>query len=206
MYAPSPTTAWRCLVAGFMLASVRLASSAIAAEESAAATPAATVKAGSDLHVRYAEARLALAKLDLEKARQQNADAGSPQVPAADMLRLEVRVDALQQVVDAEAARRNGPNVTGQVARARAALLLARDDLARLERLRAASPVAVPEIDLQRQRARVQIAELRMAMWEDPDHIPSALDRMQIQIDQLTDQIVDLLDQIENRRLVTPPP
>jgi hypothetical protein len=29
---------------------------------------------------------------------------------------------------------------------------------------------------------------------------------MQIQLDQLSDQLIDMIDQISNRRLVTPPP
>ena len=161
---------------------------------------------GDGLHLRYATARLDLARLDLEKARRQNADAGSPQVPAADMRRLEVRVEALERVVASEKTQRVNGQLDGQVARARAALELVREDLARLERLHAAMPATVPEIDLRRQRTRVEIAELRLALWQDPNHVPSAIDRMQIQIDQLTDQIVDLIDQIENRRLVTPPP
>lgn len=177
----------------------------VAQDVQGAATPDQAA-VGDGLHLRYATARLDLARLDLEKARRQNADAGSPQVPAADMRRLEVRVEALERVVESEKTQRVNGQLDGQVARARAALELVREDLARLERLHAAVPATVPEIDLRRQRTRVEIAELRLALWQDPNHVPSAIDRMQIQIDQLTDQIVDLIDQIENRRLVTPPP
>jgi hypothetical protein len=57
-----------------------------------------------------------------------------------------------------------------------------------------------------RLRARVEIAELRVELWRDPAHVPSMTDRVQIQIDQLTDIIIDLLDDIENRRTVAAPP
>jgi uncharacterized coiled-coil protein SlyX len=83
---------------------------------------------------------------------------------------------------------------------------VAREDLARLERLRESQPNSVGELDLRRQRVRVDIAELRVALWQDPEHIPSPIDRMQIQLDQLSDQLIDMIDQISNRRLVTPPP
>lgn len=166
----------------------------------------AAAASGASVHLRYAESRLELARLDLEKARRQNTEAGSAQVPAADLRRLEVRVAALEEVVDAERKTPDGGRLDGQVARARAALEVVRDDLARLERLHAAMPNAVPEIDLRRQRVRVEIAELRLALWQDPEHRLSAIEQMQIQIDQLTDQLADLIEEISNRRLVTPPP
>lgn len=172
----------------------------------AAPPTAGTGNADASLHLRYANARLELARLDLEKARRQNQNAGASQVPASDMRRLEARLAALEQVVAAEKARADGDEVDGQLARSRAALDVAREDLARLERLREASPNAVTDVDLRRQRIRVEIAELRVALWEDPSHIPSPIDRMQIQIDQLSDQLIDMIDQISNRRLVTPPP
>lgn len=161
---------------------------------------------GGSLHLRYVTARLELAKLDLEKARRQNQVAGSPQVPASDMRRLEARLAALEQVVAAEKAQRDDGQLEGQLARAKAALDVAREDLARLERLHESQPNSVAELDLRRQRVRVDIAELRVALWQDPEHMPSSIDRMQIQLDQLSDQLLDMIDQISNRRLVTPPP
>jgi chromosome segregation ATPase len=166
----------------------------------------AAAASGASVHLRYAERRLELARLDLEKARRQNAEAGSAQVPAADLRRLEVRVAALEEVVEAERKTPDGGRLDGQIARAQAALEVVRDDLARLERLHAAMPNAVPEIDLRRQRVRVEIAELRLALWQDPEHRLSAIEQMQIQIDQLIDQLADLIEEISNRRLVTPPP
>jgi multidrug resistance efflux pump len=122
------------------------------------------------------------------------------------MRRLEARQAALEQVVAAEKGQQDAGQVEGQIARAKAALEVAREDLARLERLRESQPNSVGELDLRRQRVRVDIAELRVALWQDPEHIPSPIDRMQIQLDQLSDQLIDMIDQISNRRLVTPPP
>ena len=122
------------------------------------------------------------------------------------MRRLEARQAALEQVVAAEKGQQDDGKVEGQIARAKAALEVAREDLARLERLRESQPNSVGELDLRRQRVRVDIAELRVALWQDPEHLPSPIDRMQIQLDQLSDQLIDMIDQIANRRLVTPPP
>jgi hypothetical protein len=170
------------------------------------AEPGIALREADEVHLRYAEARLKLARLDLEKARRQNAAAKAPQVPASDIRRLELRVHALERQVEAIKGDPEGKLVGGQIARAEAIAELARDDLARLERVRAASPGAVAEIDVDRLRARVEIAELRVELWRDPAHVPSMTDRVQIQIDQLTDIIIDLLDDIENRRTVAAPP
>jgi hypothetical protein len=160
----------------------------------------------SDVHLRYADARLKLARLDLEKALRQNKAANAPQVPESDIRRLELRVGALERQVEAIRTDPEGKLDGGQIARAEAVAALAREDLARLERIRAASPIAVAEIDVDRGRAKVEIAELRVELWKDPAHLISVTDRVQIQIDQLTDILIDLLDDIENRRTVSAPP
>jgi hypothetical protein len=55
---------------------------------------------------------------------------------------------------------------------------------------------------VQRHETKAEIARLRLALWEDPANVPSIIDEMQMQIDQLTDHVVDLLDQIENDRII----
>jgi hypothetical protein len=170
------------------------------------AEPGPATPAASEVHLKYAEARLKLARLDLEKAQRQNKAARSPQVPASDIRRLQFRVGALERQVEAIRTDPEGKLDGGQIARAEAIAALAREDLARLERIRAASPIAVEEIDVDRGRAKVEIAELRVELWKDPAHLISVTDRVQIQIDQLTDIVIDLLDDIENRRTVSAPP
>jgi hypothetical protein len=168
--------------------------------------PSAAAPAASDVHLRYADARLKLARLDLEKALRQNKAAGAAQVPESDIRRLQLRVGALERQVEAIRTDPEGKLDGGQIARAEAVAVLAREDLRRLERIRAASPIAVAEIDVDRVRAKVEIAELRVELWKDPAHQLSVTDRVQIQIDQLTDILIDLLDDIENRRTVAAPP
>jgi len=199
--APSFRAVRRLAVACALLAAI-----AGVALRSPRAEPAAATRAADDVHLRYAKARLKLARLDLEKAQRQNKAAKSPQVPESDIRRLQLRVGALERQVDAIKTDPEGKLDGGQIARAEAVAVLAREDLARLERIRAASPIAVAEIDVDRGRARVEIAELRVELWKDPAHLVSVTDRVQVQIDQLTDILIDLLDDIENRRTVSAPP
>jgi len=199
--APSFRAVRRLAVACALLAAI-----AGVALRSPRAEPAAATRAADDVHLRYGKARLKLARLDLEKAQRQNKAAKSPQVPESDIRRLQLRVGALERQVDAIKTDPEGKLDGGQIARAEAVAVLAREDLARLERIRAASPIAVAEIDVDRGRARVEIAELRVELWKDPAHLVSVTDRVQVQIDQLTDILIDLLDDIENRRTVSAPP
>jgi len=37
---------------------------------------------------------------------------------------------------------------------------------------------------------------------DDPANVPSLIDQMQMQIDLLTDQVIDLLDQADNDRIM----
>ena len=65
---------------------------------------------------------------------------------------------------------------------------------------------AMGKILVDRCRARVEIAKLRVALLEDPSNVPSPFDQMQLQLDQLADHVLDLLDQLENPDTIIPQP
>ena len=50
---------------------------------------------------------------------------------------------------------------------------------------------------MKRLRARLELAEIRIALCKNPDYELSILDEMQWNIDQLTDQLIDLRHQVE---------
>lgn len=58
-------------------------------------------------------------------------------------------------------------------------------------------PGAVSELNVKRLRARLELAEIRIALCKNPDYELSLLDEMQWNIDQLTDQLIDLRHQVE---------
>lgn len=169
-----------------------------------AADDGAVADASSALHVRYAEARLTLARLDLERARAADEQFGVRVVSDTDLRRLEARVRVLERQVEVTRKLPHGNGIEAQIARARAAAEVAEEDLQAARDLRATNPEAINAIDLRRHQTRAEIARLRVALLEDPENVPSMIDQMQLQLDQLTDHVVDLLDQIENQRSIIP--
>ncbi len=163
----------------------------------------APVDPSAELHVRYAEARLKLARLDLERAEVVDDRAGGGGVSETDMRRLRARVRMLESLVGATRSNPHGNGLDGHLARARVAVEIATEDLESAERT--ASTGAMDRIMVERYRTRLEIAELRLALLEDPTNVPSPFDQMQLQIDQLTDHVLDLLDQIENQDTIIPP-
>jgi len=191
-FGPLPTVLAACVL-------LALAVPAFGADE-----PAEPTDASSLLHLRYAEARLKLAKLDLARARAVDEQAGARVVSETDLRRLEARIRVLEGQVEVNRTLPHGNGIHAQVARARAAVEVAEADLAQARELRERNPKALNPIDLDRYATRAEIARLRLALLEDPENVPSIIDQMQLQLDQLTDHVLDLLDQIENQRTITP--
>lgn len=158
--------------------------------------PSAEAAAAADLRVRYAMARLRLAELDLERALAANR-ALPAAVGAREIERLRNHILVMQRHV--EIAREQPRTAARQVTVAAAET--GRDTVrADLEAALAANhrvPGAVSELNVRRLRARLELAEIRLALCKNPDHELSILDEMQWNIDQLTDQLIDLRHQVE---------
>lgn len=159
--------------------------------------------AAATLHVRYAEARLALAKLDLDRALLVN-ERVEGQVSETDLRRMRARMHVLEGLVEATRLHPHGNGLESHKARARAAVEVAKEDLESM-----GTPDADDEMGkilVARYETRLRIAELRLALLEDPSNVPSPFDQMQLQLDQLADHVLDLLDQIENQKTIIPQP
>lgn len=193
-----PAARWGLVVPLAVLLPLLAAATAVRGAEPAAGDASAL------LHLRYAEARLKLARLDLERARAADAQAGARVVSETDLRRLEARIRVLEGQVEVNRAVPHGNGIHAQIARARAAAEVAEEDLRQARDLHERQPKAINPIDLDRYAARVEIAKLRVELLEDPENVPSIIDQMQLQLDQLTDHVLDLLDQIENQRTITP--
>ena len=164
--------------------------------------PAGSRSPHDELHAKYAEARLKLAELDLEKATLLEGQGSGRIVSDQDWRRLRSRVAVLQEIAEATRKQPHGTGIEGQRARARAAVTVADADLEQARNLHDLKPTAFTALAVQRHETKAEIARLRVALWEDPANVPSIIDEMQMQIDQLTDHVVDLLDQIENNRII----
>lgn len=150
-----------------------------------------------DLHVRYADARVRLAEADLRtfvefNARHPNA------VSANHMVRLEARVRALKEQAAAIRENPHGGAGAGQKARARMSAAVAEAELDGTRRFAEEHPGMVPASTIERLEMLAEVARLRVALWNDPANLPSPFDEMQMQIDQLTDLVMDLLDRTDD--------
>ena len=163
--------------------------------------PAGARSAHDELHARYAEARLTLAELDLEKATLLEQQGSGRIVSDQEWRRLRGRVAVLREIVETHRERPHGTGIDGQRARARAAVKIADEDLAQARAIREHGETPFTELTVRRFETKAEIARLRLALWDDPANVPSMIDEMQMQIDQLTDHVVDLLDQIDSERI-----
>ena len=166
-----------------------------AVREPVAATPP-DASAAHDLQVRYAQARLRLAELDLERAMAANA-ASKDSVGSREVQRLRTHVEMLKdQVAIAHSHPRTAARQAAAVA-AEAACTDARADLEAALRANQRTPGTVSEINLERLRAKVELAEVRLAMCKSPDYELSLLAELEWNIEQLTDEVIDLRHRVE---------
>ena len=158
--------------------------------------PSAEAVAAADLRVRYAMARLRLAELDLERALAANRTLPGAVGPR-EIHRLRNHIRLMRRHVE---IAREQPRTAARQATT-AAAEASRDNLRTdLEAALAANhrvPGAVSELNVKRLRARLELAEIRIALCKNPDYELSLLDEMQWNIDQLTDQLIDLRHQVE---------
>jgi hypothetical protein len=152
-------------------------------------------------HTQYAEARLRLAELDLEKAMHLEKLANGRTVSDYDLRRLHSRIAVLRDVVEANRRHPHGTGIHEQRARARAAVEIADEDLEQAKSIDERNPTEFTAIAVRRFEVKAEIARLRLALWDDPANVPSIIDEMQMQIDQLTDHVIDLLDHVDNDRI-----
>jgi exonuclease VII large subunit len=168
----------------------------------AAAAPAApstdaVAERHADLHGRYAEARLALAIADAEKA--EDLDRIHPgQVAADDLRSLRRRVDLLRAHVAATRENPHGNSATLAQASARSAALEADENLAAARAANQRIANAVSPLIVRQLEARTEVAHARLRLWEDGTFLDSPFQMMQMQIDQIVDEVQDLLDRVEH--------
>jgi len=162
--------------------------------------PTAEVSPHDKLHAEYAEARLKLAELDLEKATLLDNEGQGRMLSDDDWRRLRSRIAVLRDLVEINRQKPHGTGIHEQRIRARAAADNAEQDLRDAEALHERGPTPFTDISVRRAGAKAEIARLRLALWDDPANVPSIIDEMQMQIDLLTDHVIDLLDQIDSDR------
>jgi len=194
---------WRHSVAGAggLVVTVAIACGiAWRATESAPGQPPAADAESSRhaaLHARYAQARLRLAEVRLEKAEALNA-ASPGQLTETDMRALRSRVDVLREQVASARAEPHGYGFAGQRTAAHAAVRLAERHLEAARAVNGRHPDAFATLEVRLREVRLEIARLRVEIWDDPEFLSSSTAVLQMQIDQLADQLQDVLVGVEN--------
>ena len=167
-----------------------------AAQPPAVEGPVAPLPPDAAVHERYAAARLRLAEL-----RSGKADDLNRRMPGllteTDLRRLRNRVELLREQLETTRRQPHGSALETQQAAARVAVRTTADDVRAAQAVRARRPEAVSENDLEQLETKAEIARLRLEILSDPSLRQSPIDVMQMQIDQLTDFVVDAVDSIE---------
>jgi hypothetical protein len=114
-----------------------------------------------------------------------------------DMRRLRNRVVLLGEQLEATRRLPHGNAVDAQEAAARVRVRIAAEDLEAARAVRARNPAVISDNELQQLEVKCEIARLRLELWSDPSFRRSPVDVMQMQIDQLTDFVVDAVDSID---------
>jgi len=168
----------------------------LAQAEPPAAESRSTDPPDAAVHERYAAARLRLAELKVARAEDLNRQI-SGLLTETDMRRLRNRVVLLREQIDATRRNPHGNAVDEQEAAARVRVRIAAEDLEGARAVRARNAAAVSDNELQQLETKLEIAQLRLELWSDPSFRQSPVDVMQMQVDQLTDFVVDAVDSID---------
>lgn len=151
----------------------------------------------ASVHERYAAARLRLAELKVARAEDLNRVMPGL-LTQTDMRRLRNRVALLREQIDATRRLPHGNATDEQESAARVRMRIATEDLEAARAVRVRNPAAVSDNELQQLEVQCEIARLRLELWSDPSFRRSPVDVMQMQIDQLTDFVVDAIDSIDS--------
>jgi hypothetical protein len=143
------------------------------------------------------EARLRLAETRYEKAEKLNAIAPG-QVTETDMRALRTRIELLREQVAAARGQPHGYGFAVQRTAALAAIRLAEQELAAAVAVNGRKANAVSPLDMRLLELRLQIARLRAEIWEDPAFLASPTDVLQMQVDQLTDQLQEVVQRVDD--------
>ncbi len=165
---------------------------------SATGAPSAT---HSELHARYADARLRLAVSRLDEAERLNRHTPGL-VTDTDLRRLRNRVEVLRSQVHEVHAQPHGYALAEQRATANAIVRICQEDLDAAHDVNLRRPGTVSPEKLRQLEIKGEIAKLRVQLLEDPSFLDSPLDVMQMQIDQIADLLFDALDRMESTAAV----
>jgi len=158
--------------------------------------PPASGEASANLQVRYADARVRLARVGLEKALALN-EKVQGSVPAREVKRLEASIAVAVKQLEIAKEYTHGSALPTQLTVARSAAKLAEDDVRRALEVNKKNPGMISELIIKELRVKAEMAAIRVELWKDPAYLPSLMDEMQWQIDRLTEQVIEVSQRLE---------
>jgi len=201
-------TTWRSAAAACrlgVLAAVALGlPAAIASRPLRAADDAAVADASDEsdplngVRTRYAMARLKLAELDLQRAVKLNRPMANA-IGSLEITRLTNHLRLMQRQLEIAQGKPQSSAREVGLAAAELAVETAQADLDAARAANKRTEGAIKEINVKRLETKLDIAEIRLELYRNPDFIPSPIDEMQWHIDQLTEQLLDLRHRVESR-------
>lgn len=151
-----------------------------------------------DLQLRYAMARLKLAELDLQRAVTLNRPTPNA-IGALEVTRLTNHVRLMQRQVEIAQGKPQSSAREVGLAAAELAVETAQADLDAARAANKRAEGAIKKVNMQRLETKLEIAQIRLELYQSPDFVPSPIDEMQWHIDQLTEQLIDLRHRVETR-------
>lgn len=160
------------------------------------ADPPASAAAATDLQVRFADARLRLARVELEIALEMNRKVGGT-ASKRELQRLEGNVDVARKQLVVAREFTHGSALPTQLTAADSAAKRADRHLQSVLEIHKRNPQAMSKIMIRRASIKAEMAKFRVELWQDPAYLPSLMDEMQWQIDRLTEQVIELTQRID---------
>lgn len=147
--------------------------------------------APDSIGVRYADACLRLAKLELTRALELNERV--PRAKSATRIDwLKANVAAAEEQVRIAREYQQGSTMPLQAAYADATAMSATAEFQAAKQFAESNPGVMSELQLDKLQLQAEIAGLRAEMWRDSSNLPSLVDQMQWQIDRLTEEVIEL--------------
>ncbi len=143
-------------------------------------------------------ARLKLAELDLQRAVKLNRPMANA-IGALEITRLTNHLRLMQRQLEIAQGKPQSSAREVGLAAAELAVETAQADLDAARAANKRTEGAIKEINVKRLETKLDIAEIRLELYRNPDFIPSPIDEMQWHIDQLTEQLLDLRHRVESR-------
>ena len=156
---------------------------------------ATETESSSGVQVQYHDVLVQIAEVDLQIANESNRKSPGS-FPGQTIQRLQTNVDVARKLRE-RATLGYGDMPEAHVLFAEARAQLSEHNYRSAIKARELDPNSVGELKLEKIRLAAELARLRLEMWKHPESLSSLVDHMQWEIDQLSQEILELHRRVE---------